>query len=96
MSGTKANGGHGVVDLYVPRSRRVSCQPSSASYSGGRKCTKDNTHDEVEAVGVLLFLTSVAEFPLASLLYSSDSEDEPVLETSKSEFESESEEDCRP
>jgi hypothetical protein len=76
-----------------PASRRL------AHTQAGESGTKDNTHNEVEADGVLLFLTSVAEidkFPLASLLYSSDSEVEPVLESSESEFESESEEDCRP
>ena len=60
---------------------------------------KGSTHDEDDVDGWLVLLTALAdtrELPLGLLLYSSDSEDESVCESSASELELEYDEDCKP
>jgi hypothetical protein len=62
-------------------------------------CIKGSTHDEVDVDGWLVLLTALAdtrELPLGLLLYSSDSDNESVCESSASELEVEYDEDCNP
>jgi hypothetical protein len=100
MSSAKANCSHGVIDLARREAERPAACWRLPRGSGGQARTraKSNTHDEVEAIGRLLFLTrdvETDELPLSSLLYLSDSDDELVLDSSDSELEPESE-DWRP
>lgn len=97
MSRSKADCGHCVIDLGVPRSREGT-GPSSARCSDGREGRNSSTHDDVDGDGRLAFLAvlKTGELPPPPGLYSSDSEDESVCEESASESEDESEDDCRP
>jgi hypothetical protein len=57
-----------------------------------------STHDEVDVDGWLVLLTAPAdtrELPLGLLLYSSDSDNESVCESS-AELEVEYDDDCKP
>jgi len=86
MSRSKANRGHRVIDLRVPRDNT---SPSSTLRSDRRESRKGGTHDEVDVDGRLVFLTALAytgELPLPLELYSSES-DESVCDSSVSEFE---------
>jgi hypothetical protein len=91
MSRSKANCGHCVIDLGVPRSREGT-GPSSARCSDGREGRNSSTHDDVDGDGRLVFLAvlvKTGELPPPPGLYSSDSEDESVGEESASELEDE-------
>lgn len=91
MSRSKANCGHCVINLGVPRSRE-SAGPSSARYSDRREGRNSNTHDDVVVDGrlvILAVLVNLGELPPPLELYSSESEDESVCEESASELEDE-------
>jgi hypothetical protein len=88
MSCSKANCGHRVIDLRVPRDRECT-SPSSTLRSDRSESRKGNTHDELDVDGMLVFLTALVytgELPLPLELYSSES-DESVCVSSASEFE---------
>jgi hypothetical protein len=96
MSSAKADCSHGVIDLCASRGRETCRLLASVRIQETTSTrAKSNTHDEVEAVGRLLFLTRDVEgdeLPLTLLLYLSDSDDELVLDSSDSELDPESEE----
>jgi hypothetical protein len=88
MSRSKADCGHRIVNVRIPRDGKCT-SASSTLGSDRRKSREGDTHDKVDVDGRLVFLTAleyIGELPLPLELYSSES-DVSVCESSVSEFE---------